>query len=120
MTDSTNVLDLDALAIDLKVKLGGKEFTAREASVEINKEILRAMPQGLKADSDDPQDQLQNLDAIYPQLAHVLKDDQGRAPTKEHVEKHLTTTGLRALMKALNPGDEDESGNGTSPATTTA
>lgn len=118
MSDS-QVMDLDALAVELEVKIGGKLFTAREASVETNKEILRAMPEGLDRDSDDPADQLRNLDAIYPQLSRLLTDKEtSKPPAKEHLERHLTTSGLKALMKRLNPED-DESGNDASPRTST-
>lgn len=121
MSTDNGVLDLDAIAIELEVRLGGKMFVVREATIEQNKEILRAVGVADAAADDDGDDGLRNLDAIYPQLKLIMRDKTtGKPPTKEHVEKHLTTSGLKALMARISPDDEAEAGNSvSSPATST-
>jgi hypothetical protein len=110
--DESGAIDLDAVEVnEVRIKLGGKTFIGREASVRINKEIARLLPESSAKGDDEnltPQEQLENLDAIYPQLALLLRDpDTGKPPDQAFIEEHLTTPRLRVLMKALNPKESE-------------
>jgi hypothetical protein len=92
-------LDLDDLT-SIKVRLGGKVWEAVEPTIEVNKDLTRALP---KIEGDDAEAALQALNSIYPQVARVLRStEDGLPPSQEFVDRHLSGRNFGRLMERLN------------------
>lgn len=99
-------LDLDDLRA-LTVRLGGQIWEAVEPTIEVNKDLTRALP---KIEGDDAEAALQALNSIYPQVSRILRNvHTGEPPSQEFVERHLSGRNFGRLMERLN--EDAQEGN---------
>jgi len=102
-------LDLDEVN-SIKVKLGGRVWTAVEPSIATNKILAATIRSSDDDEGDEGASAQRTLDSIYEQLQHILFDaETGRPPSREFVEQHLTGRNFGRLMERLN--STERSGN---------
>ena len=123
--------DMDAAGNEFRVKLGGRPFIAREATIKTRKDgILKAReqrdanppPPSEKADGeavdegdaaavesagfDALEASLTTFADVYEQLAEVLVHadgpEEGQPPTLEYVERHVRMSAYHRLFRRLN------------------
>jgi hypothetical protein len=124
-------IDLDEF-IELKTRLGGRAFIAREPSIATQKALIRGGASDDEVDElddeldertvEDALESLKNLSSVYPQVAQVLRyadgEEQGRPPSREFVEEHMRISGFQKLFRQLlggrAEGEESSDSNRTS------
>lgn len=100
--------DEKAKEATLRVTIGGKVFLAEEPTLATMKKVAERVPKG-KRDEDDPDALEKDIDSVFPQLEVLLKgEDDGKPPTKKHVEEHLTMRRAGELIRELMGSPEAE------------